>query len=247
MILAYCPLHYGADYLGWSIKSLYDHVDRILILYTSSPSQGYTTNLKNPDTENALKESAYQFGDPSNKIVWSSGTWPHEGAHREAAYAYASHIGADTIVALDADEVWAQDVIEHSLKAARMSPVRTQRIRMLTLWRSFSWHCMDNMWPIRIVMPSKPEGFNNLGLDPEMRVFHFGYARELCQIEYKVTVQGHRGEWRQDWMDKFKNWPSSGNSDLHPVCHNVWNAQPFDKQRLPEFMRSHPFYDRDII
>jgi hypothetical protein len=203
--------------------------------------------MANPDTEQSLKNSAYMFGDPKSKIVWTSGTWPHEGAHRDAAYVYATKVGAETVLALDADEIWDEEVLSSCLQESRESSVRTNRVRMLTLWRSFSWHCLDNMWPIRIVSMKKREGYNNMGVDPERRVFHFGYARELHQIEYKVTVQGHRGEWRPEWMDKFKNWPSSGNADLHPVCHNVWNATPFDKSKLPAFMREHPYYGCEVI
>ena len=62
MIIAYYPIHYGSDYLGYSIKSIYDRVDQIHILYAKKPSHGHGTDLNNPDTFDKLKEASLQFG-----------------------------------------------------------------------------------------------------------------------------------------------------------------------------------------
>lgn len=247
MKIAYCPLHYGSDYLGWSIKSIYDYVDKIYILYSPTPSQGFNTDLNNPDSEESLKESAFIFGDPGDKIEWVVGSWKNEGEHRDFINELTKEMDIDIILSLDADEVWPQDGIEYLIKEAEESPFKTNRIRMVTLWRSFSWYCTDEMWPIRIVCPKKPEGIFNLGVEPERRIFHFGYARSLRDIEYKLQVQGHRGEWRSEWWDRYKAWPSSGNNDFHPVCQNVWNITPFDKSLLPEYLKDHPYYNKDVI
>lgn len=247
MIVAYYPLHYGSDYLGWSIKSIYEYVDKIYILYTQNPSQGYSTSLRNPDTREKLVASAYLFGDPKNKIVWIDGNWPNEGEHRAAIRNVTSGDAPNMILAMDSDEIWSTQVIEASLKEAEQVQVRDCLIRMLTLWRSFSWSCTDEMWPIRITLPKKPEGRYSLLTNPEGRIFHFGYARDLESIRYKMTVQGHRAEWRPEWYQRYDSWPRSGNNDFHPVVNNVWNITPFDKEKLPSFLKEHPYYNLDII
>ena len=48
--LAYIPLHYGREYLEACITSIEPHVDKILILYTESPSYGQNRGLRNPET-----------------------------------------------------------------------------------------------------------------------------------------------------------------------------------------------------
>jgi hypothetical protein len=247
MIIAYYTIHYGSDYLGWSIKSVYDFVDKIYILYTSTPSQGFSTNLGNPDTREKLVASAYLFGDPKNKIQWIEGQWPNEGAHRAAIKNVSSQDCPDMILAVDSDEIWYPDVLENSIKEARDSKVDTCVIRMLTLWRSFSWSCTDEMQPIRITLPKMPQGTYKLQTSSNGRVLHFGYARDLASIRYKMTVQGHRAEWRPEWYSRYENWPLSGNNDFHPVVENVWNAIPFDKSKMPAFMREHPYYNLEVI
>jgi hypothetical protein len=107
------------------------------------------------------------------------------------------------------------------------------------------------MMPVRIIHPNRPARIN--GKDAPVHylngsVFHFGYARSIEDIRYKISCHGHKSEWRNDWFDnKYCKWPASGNNDLHPTCRDTWNAQPYDKMLLPEFMRSHPYFSLDVI
>ena len=108
--LAYIPLHYGKEYLEVTIKSIDPHVDKILILYTNTPSYGQDGRLKNPDTREELKNIAF---DSSSKIEWVEiPKTRQENKHRELAFNYAK--GYDLIMAVDADEVW--DDVEEAKK-----------------------------------------------------------------------------------------------------------------------------------
>ena len=49
--LAYYPVHYGAEYLDASIRSISDQVDKIVILYTTHPSYGHGTSTPCPESE----------------------------------------------------------------------------------------------------------------------------------------------------------------------------------------------------
>ena len=77
-------------------------------------------------------------------------------------------------------------------------------------------------------------------------VSHFGYAQPTKYIEYKLLVSGHRPEFRRDWFAE--KWLKNGQYDLHPVVHpNHWMPVDFDKSKLPEILKSHPFYSIEII
>lgn len=240
MKIAYYPLHYGSDYLAHSIMSIYDFMDKIYILYTDTPSHGHGTTMPNPDSREKLKAAAFSH-DPAKKIIWHEGHWTHEGQQRDTIFSLAKD--ADYVFAVDSDEIWYPETITDALKKAESSGVRTHCIRMLTLWRSFNWACKDEMQPVRVICPKRAGGVSYL----EGRVLHFGYARTVEEVRYKMSCHGHKGEWRSDWFDKYKNWPASGNKDLHPTCVNTWNAEPFDKTTLPAFMRSHPYYNLPVI
>lgn len=244
MIIAYYALHYGKDYLGWSIKSVYDFVDQIYILYTPNPSYGHgRTGIGNPDSRQDLKDAAHMFGDPKNKIKWQEGQWHTEGEHRGTIIGIANSINAEMILVVDSDEIWDPKVLEKALQDSRQSARRENCIRMLTFWKSFSWVCHDEMLPTRVISPRKPEGkFFLTG-----RVFHFGYARSMRDTEYKISIHGHKAEWRADWLERYRSWPASGNKDLHPTCLDVWDAVPYNKHELPAFLHSHPYFNQDVI
>lgn len=244
MNIAYYPLHYGSDYLGYSIKSIYDHVDKIHILYTDKPSHGHGSNAVNPDTKQKLIDAANLFGDPKGKIVWHEGRWPNEGAQRDTINGIAASDNADVIVAVDSDEIWDADVLTKAIEMSVKGGARNNCIRMLTFWRSFGNVCYDEMMPVRVICCKRAPGKTSY---LEGRVNHFGYARKVEDVAYKIAIHGHKNEWRGNWFDRYKNWPASGNNDLHPTCHNVWNASPYDKTKLPEYMRQHPYYNLEVI
>lgn len=243
MLIAYYALHYGADYLAWSIRSIYPFVDQIHILYTDKPSHGQTSPLICPDTKEMLEAEAVRFGDPQNKIRWSAGSWHKEGDHRDTIYSIAQREDADAILVVDADEIWRPEILQSALKHGEESGVRTHCIRMLTFWRSFDWVCHDEMMPVRLIYPKRPSGVSYL----EGRVLHFGYARKIADVEYKITCHGHKNEWRNEWIDRYRNWPQGGNEDLHPTCKDTWTAIPYDRTLIAPQMSDHPYWDVSII
>jgi hypothetical protein len=223
---------------------VYDFVDKIYILYTDTPSHGHSgCKLSNPDTRDKLRAAAHTFTDPKGKINWHEGKWTHEGQQRDSIYEISKSDHPDMIITVDSDEIWRPETITSMINEGSKSEHREYMIKMLTFWRSFSWICTDNMLPIRMVCPKKPSGKRYI----DDRVLHFGYARSIDAIKYKMSIHGHLNEWRKDWFDRYCNWPKSGNNDLHPTCVNTWNAIPYDKTQMPEFMRSHPYYNLDII
>jgi len=246
-IISFTCCHYGSDYLGWAIKSVYPFVDEAWVVYSEKPSHGHGTALTNPDSREAVKESLYRFGDPEDKIKWTKGTWAHEGHHRQEAYTIARKRGADMIVVVDADEVWQPQGLQDAIKAARDDPAKLCKAHMVHFWRSFDWVCRDGMTPdrVRCLGASKEIKYLPTGKNP---IYHFGYARELKHIKYKIAIHGHKAEWRKDWLERYSRWrPGCDMKDVHPTCKDIWTPMEFDKTTLPEWMRDHPYYDKRLI
>ncbi len=249
MIVAYYALHYGSDYLKYSLKSIYDRVDKIVIVYSPLPSYGTTQTIPNPDTASSMLDTVLQFPDPYNKISWFTQQFGSEGEHRDFAVGKCKELGARRILVVDADEIWDVDTLEEfCLKLVGEKNIRWQLIRMNTLWRSFNHHCIDDMWPTRGINLEAKEHHGYT----QARVHHFGYARELKHIEYKMSIHGHKHEIRPEWLQKFKNWKPDAldlqlHFDVHPTCVNTWTVVPFDQSRLPKIMEQHPYWDRPVI
>jgi hypothetical protein len=118
---------------------------------------------------------------------------------------------------------------------------------MVHHWRSFNYVCHDTSWPVRAFANGGERTASYALGEFSGVIYHFGYARSVADTRYKVETSAHKGEWRPGWLDDvFLNFPNRLN-DLHPVVHDMWNAESFDKLKLPEFMRDHPYYDLEVI
>jgi cellulose synthase/poly-beta-1,6-N-acetylglucosamine synthase-like glycosyltransferase len=245
-VIAYYIIHYGKDYLSYSIRSIYESVDEIVIFYTDRPSHSSGTLLKCPDSEQDLMQAAVEY-DPENKVKWLKGNWNAENEHRGAAYNYAKANNADVLLAVDADEVWKPEILKELIQYTYNNNVGQLLVWMRHLWRSFDYVCDDMMRQARV--HNMYADFQNIKYADlrENCIWHFGYARSFKDVEYKISIHGHRGEWRDSgWLENvYKVWPPT--PDVHPTCANTWSPIPFNKELLPEFMRDHPYYNIEKI
>lgn len=244
-IAAFTALHYGADYLGAAIRSVAPFVDEWCVAYSPVGSHGTRTPVQCPESERQLHAIAQAALAPtSTPLVWWSGIWPHEGVQRDSVY---QHTDADLIIVVDADEVWQDGAVQDAIQHGQQMTGSVGRVPFVHFWRSFSWVCRDQAWPVRLLRPGLPNQDYYAGIAP---VLHFGYARKPQAIEYKIRVHGHRAEWRPEWfVSKFMAWtPQQGPfDDLHPTCRDYWSAESFAKEQLPDVLREHPYYHLEVI
>lgn len=71
--IAYTALHYGADYLGWAIRSVIDAIDEYVVLYAAQGSHVFRTTLPCPDNRKELYTIARQAA--RDKLRWYDGEW----------------------------------------------------------------------------------------------------------------------------------------------------------------------------
>lgn len=240
-VLAYYPLHYGAEYLNASIKAIENHVDKIIILYSEAPSFGYFTNIRCPESELQLRTIAEQA---SPKVEWVKVSGYAEGEHRNIAFNYAE--GYDLLLAVDADEVWDEKALIECLDFAyNAKEWRVNILGFINFWHSFNHACYDSFAPGRIYNLNNK---NKLEVAVRGRVYHFGYAQSDAIINYKMAIHGHKNDIFKDWLQKtYFGW-KEGNLYLHPASSDAWqSALPFDKETLPELLKQHPNYNKEKI
>lgn len=243
---SYTIIHYGADYLSYALRSVYDVVDHLHVIYTPHPTHGHRTDAEPPDTRQQLIDAAFAH-DPTDKISWydTKGT-RHEGQQRDTAVEICKRAGADMVLVLDYDEVWHSDVLARSLEYVwEQDSARNWLINFTHLWRSFDWCCRDAMMPVRIL---DLRYWNDTKHIPKEfgPIYHFGYAVRDEVMQYKWRIHGHKGEMRPGWLDdQWAAWPPV--ADCHPTCDDTWTPEPFDKGLLPTVMRQHPFYELERI
>lgn len=242
-VAAYTPLHYGAEYLRYAIRSVIDYVDEYHVLYTAQGSHGHVTEARCPETRHQLyREAVAGAGD---KLRWHDGIWPYEGAQRDTIFMLTD---ADLIVALDADEIWMPVTIKAAIQQAADRPeIRGWRVPMVHFWRSFYRAVLhDPAYPVRVINTHSTSGEGTVQTNTP--IAHMGYAQSEAIIQYKLLTHGHRNEFRQDcdWLrDRFL---ANAQRDCHPVGSEYWNPEPVTPaDYLPDWMRTHPYWTKEII
>ena len=248
-INCYTILHYGSHYVGYSLQSIYKVVDDIRVFYTPTPTHGSVSgSVKLPDSESLdnLKRVIAQSNTPIKfyKMATHSGAI-HEGLQRDAALKSCSD--ADVTMVSDYDEIWPTDQLEAAIEYIKNNRgPRNWLVNMKHFWRSFDWVCHDNNWPVRFIDHDQQNG---VGYIPKeiLQPLHFGYAIPSELLLYKISIHGHRSEFRDHWYtDKWLAWPPP--SDTHPTnSKDFWIPEPFDKTTLPDEMHSHPFFSLERI
>ena len=248
MICGLFVLHYGKEYLRYAIEAIYPVVDKIVIVYSPTPSHGHESHLECPESLGELFSEAMAI-DVDEKIIWINKTFQNEHVHRDYAYDKCKRLGADVVVVTDADEIWDTNMLKHIISAAKEEGKARYRIMMQHFYRSFDEVCRDPHRQVRIL---NPKADNNEEIDihtVKPVIHHFGYAQSEKIIYYKISCHGHKSEFRPQWFeDKFLNYQKGITKDVHPVCHtNFWNPQPFDKEKLPLILHKHPYFNKEVI
>ncbi len=251
MISACYIVHYGAEWLKWSLRSIIEHVDNVHIFYTPFPSHGHATDLICPESKQDITNSIKGWFNYSDFHWHDCGKFAHEGEHRTFAVETCTQQGADIVLVVDADELWDYDVLHRALIAARNIDMRVFRIGMRHYWRSLKWVCDDQAMPTRIIKPHiQPSDEYYFG-DDIGKVHHMGYAQSEAIIKYKMDIHGHKNEWRKEWYeDKFLAWAKGYVDDVHPTNLHYWTptrVDPATNKELDILCNDHPYRNLEII
>ena len=248
--IAYYALHYGKEYLAWSVRSVQDSVDEIHVLYTDRPSFGHSSRLVCPDSEAELRREAERF--LTKPLLWHKGHWQGEAAHRDAIRDIARARGAPLVLVVDADEVWDTESAKAILEATeRYNAAGSICARFVHFWRSFRHVCQDPCMPTRVLDLRHPWQATWYGAAQPAPVLHFGYAQSEAIMRYKWTCHGHQAEFRPRWLEeKFLGW-APGQGDVHPTCRDgfwspVETPEAIRAQR-DALLSDHPYHGLPVI
>jgi hypothetical protein len=244
---SYTVAHYGKDYIGYALRSVYDFVDQAHVIYTPTPSHGHQIDVPPIESRLDVMLAATDY-DPHAKLRWyETKHVRYEGLQRDMAVRTCYQAGAEMILVVDCDEVWPAEVLRQALDYAwRENRARNWLVNFTHLWRSFNWCCRDEGWPVRIIDLRHAEGTAYIPRELG-EIYHFGYAVRHEIMAYKWKIHGHKDEMRPGWLaTKWAAWPPD--EDCHPTNNQgFWNPEPFDRERLPELMRAHPFWDLERV
>lgn len=239
--LAYYPIHYGSEYLSYSMQSIRDHVNHIVVFYSSKPTYGHAGGLSNPDRMSDISIICEKWNAEFIDITGLNIS--RENQHRQLVFKYASEYNYDLIVAADYDEVWEnlEEAIEYVSKGSAFQ-YGIRGSRWYHFWKSFNEVNRDGFNPIRLFNMKNRRGTEEL-IEKGI-IYHFSYAISEKFMRYKISCHGHKDEFANTWFrDKWLNYKRGETKILHPATDAYWvETESFDKTTLPEFMKEHPTY-----
>lgn len=265
------------DYIEYSIKSVYDFVDKIIICLSLAPYSEYNPQakqmqFKKDNTEQIIERLSY--GD--EKFVIIKDSWNEQLEHRNRGMQYCIDNGYDYYFLIDGDEVYRKDHLENIASEIAAHPeVGSFIIKCPIFWRSFKYRIPAEKvaWaPRRIfkITPSRKilglrwpyrcrftgiNKTNSLGkvyqIPPQKAVFyHFSYAKSAKDMKEKLSTFPHAHEILDGWYENvWLNWPENRKMrNIHPTNPEKFPEVEYLKPNdLPEVMQSHPYYMKEII
>lgn len=249
----YC-VYNEEEYIEYSIRSIWDFVDRIYVLLSEQPYSAYNTRarelFRQPDrTGDIIAELARACP----KITVVPGVWDSELAHRNAGLRLCFRDRMDYYFLVDGDEVYRKDHLDHLREEIAQRPGVGQFIIKCDLfWRSFRYRIPadDLAWMPRRVF--KLTRWSELGksrlplplrcrftgnnktnswgtvhhLDPRRVIFyHFSFARSPEKMREKLLTYSHAHEILNGWYERvWLRWPQQ---------RDMTNLNPVDPPKLP--------------
>jgi hypothetical protein len=243
-VIGLLTIHYGKEYLKECLTSIVNHCDKVVVAYTERPSHGFGTTDICPDTKEEIKTICEQvLGD---KLIFDEVSYGAENQHRGHIRQYSN--GYDLVLSIDADEVFEPNELTAALEYAYNNPQRYYGIKgYINFWRSFNYACYDGFRPIRI--ENLAANNNEQNHECPLTIYHFSTAQSEPVMRYKYKIFGHASEIKTDWLDSihYKWTPKNNFGDLHPVSIGLWNAVPYAKHNMPEFLKQHPNFNKELI
>lgn len=248
-ILGFVPIHYGVEYLPACLTVLKEFCDKVYVSYTHEPSHGSQAivngkKISCPESKNEIKTISHDV--LKDKIIWEEFKSFHiEAQHRNTVFNHSG--GYDVIVSADSDEVYDRESFMDGVKMTYDSEYRFNGTsRFINFWRSFDFTVSDSFSPIRMTNLRRSGG---VGHGLPCKIYHFGTCQRREVMEYKYLCHGHKHELRPNWLsDVYYAWtPENNITNLHPVANGIWNATPFDKSTLPDYLKSHPNFNKVLV
>ena len=256
-------------YLPYSMRSVYEHVDRIVVLLSTRPWSGH------PAPPDSTERIVRTFPDPEGKIQlllkdWGAFPAPvdqlaneRRGMNFLLEWVRAEQPDVTHYFYVDADEVYHGAHLRY-LRRVLAGLTRPREVRGVwrCYWKSFAYW-IDPPEPSRplVAFPvtadvrfvtQRDTSIGDALVLPLRRfcIHHFSYALPSDTI-YEMKCQGPHGasfvpRW---WTDVWLRWDADrGMTNLHPCWPTQYRrAVRSDPRALPPVMRGHPFLGRDIL
>jgi len=249
------------DYVAYCVRSISTAADLVLVVFSEEPFTAYNPGARRqfsrPDgTGRILRDLEREIGN----LAVVEGVWNDEPAMRNAGLAHLRERGIEVCFIVDADEIHPEgglDAVRAEIER-RNHPGSVYYSRYETCFRRFDYVVeSDHRLPIAVHLePStnfpirrRPLG-TRVDLPDRLFFWHMGYVLSDARMWEKINTFSHAHEVLDGWFEqKWLGWTPQTRDLFRKEPASRWpRTTRIDPRRLPEILRSHPFFpsDRDV-
>ena len=235
-ILAQICVYNSEEYIWYVLKSIYDHVDRIVVIdgaFRDAMPSKYST-----DRTSSIVQG---FEDPAKKIIYLKSHSSSQNDQRNKIFDFTA--GMDYLFLCDDDEIYKSRDLQRLRKFLKSAEQDAFRIRGYNFVNSFEWYYKtDNMRVWRIIDGMKFKGPNTI--IPYLKTQSFPVIRRVIRYHYSYVRDVARLNIKRKQIDEFqrgKDFPWSKNGRF--VKRTAWRREKFTGSH-PEIMQNHPYRNK---
>ena len=241
----YCV--YNDDvWLRYSVRSIYDHVERIYFLVNDRPWAG--SELDGGTTVRSIAA----LPDPEGKLNLIQQSWPDEIAQRNFSLALAQVDGFEYALVVDADEIYDGPELSAMIEYAIARPeIDCWHSQLHTYWKSLRYvidppenhhpAMLIKLGEVAFVETRNPLGTKHELIPPSIGMcHHMSYARTDELIRRKTASFSHAHQMQSGWFENiWKKWDAARDmQNLHPTIPTQYaRAREQKPSALPSVLR----------
>lgn len=251
----------GEEWLEASVRSIYNHVDKIVLLTSGVSWIGGKGNPSIPVIERMLGN------DPSNKLVHINRDEPNQIKHCMIGYKHIQEVFPETdyVQLIDSDEVWDKTNLVRARRFLEGRPnVPAYRTHMFTYLKSPYYRVSppEPLKPVCFINAKLPD----MGLEPRgcaIKPFvimdnvwchHYVFVREHFNKVLEKLIQSHVSEkqpyenmsrWIPEVWNRLPDWNRQMfPNGIHPAIgfgHSWKSLQTIRLDEIPEILKTEQF------
>lgn len=240
--------------IWYCLRGIYDFCDKVVVIYSDTTWTGKT---KSDGTLEVLKT----FRDPDNKLNIIEGTFSGQHDQRNVGLKILKAENYDYVFVVDSDEIYDPSTLVNARTIINQRPDADMfRVKFKELWKTFEYVIVPERH-ITVFYKMRPEFYwvgparqsSYRGLNELITVvlpIECYHLMCVCSDEYmkeKINTRMYRHKVMPNWYEEvWLKWqPEMKN--LHSTSPKVFRqAVQFNKTQLPDFMKTHRFWKKDV-
>ncbi len=243
------------DYISYCLRALAEHVDLIVVLFSTVPWIAYNPRAREEFTDSDdTRQLLDVLGQELPNVSVIEGVWDNEEDMRNEGLKVLRDRGIQVCLVVDADEFYPEGGLEALKKEIRYhdTPGTTYLSAHRTCYKRFDY-IVDSSHQVHVAVhiDSSTTFYRRRGasgtekrLPEEIFFWHMGYVLSNERMWEKIHTFGHANELVPGWFDeKWLNWT--------PYTRDLFRKNPSSRwprtikiqpAMLPRILHGHPYF-----